>query len=121
MSQPSVPSRVQVVTACEISGPMASGIPYSDDIWIKYGTGVTKAEAIIQQYVHENADLSIVRTPKVYDYFTIPQKYALPITYIVMERVYGTPLVANESSDVLDEIATAVRHIWSLPLPPQTG
>ncbi|EZF29931.1 hypothetical protein H109_01514 [Trichophyton interdigitale MR816] len=117
-----VPSRADVMAACALRGPLANGIPYNSDIWVKYGTGVTEAEAILQQFVNENADHSIVYTPKVYDYFTNKQRISdMPVTYIVMERVYGEALTSKEDDTVLENIAAAVRHIWELPLPPQAS
>ncbi|KAF3481735.1 uncharacterized protein GIQ15_04494 [Arthroderma uncinatum] len=76
-----------------------TGIPYNSDIWIKYSTGVTEAEAILQQFVNEN------------------RMNALPVTYLVMERVRGEALTAKEDDIVLENIAAAVRHLWELPSP----
>ncbi len=121
MSPPSVPSRAEVKAACDASGPKTNGIAYDDNIWIKYGVHVTRAEALSQQHVHKQADPNIVRTAAVYDCFTVQRTNAPPITYIVMEKLGGTPLTAHESDVDLDRIAAAVRHIWSLPLPPQAG
>ncbi|KAK2801602.1 hypothetical protein FQN50_007663 [Emmonsiellopsis sp. PD_5] len=121
MKQSSVPSRADVMAACGLSGPLVTGIPYNSDFWVKYGTGVTEAEAMLQQFVNENADHGIVYTPKVYDYFTEQRINALPVTYIVMERVRGEVLTAKEDDIVLEKIAAAVRHIWELPLPPQAS
>ena len=106
---------------CGLRGPLVTGIPYNSDFWIKYGTGVTEAEAMLQQFVNENTDHSIVYTPKVYDYFTKQRTNALPVTYIVMERARGEALTAKEDDIVVETIATAIRHIWELPLPPQAS
>lgn len=121
MSQSLVPSRADVIAACGRSGPYVPGIPYNNDFWIKYGTGVTEAEAMLQQFVNENADHTIVYTPKVHDYFTERRINALPVTYIIMERVHGEALTAREDNVVLENIAAAVRHIWELSLPPQAS
>lgn len=123
MSRPSIPSRAAVKEACARSGPKANSTTYGSEIWIKYGEGVTGAEAMLQQFVHENADPNIVYTPEVYDYFTEQRSNAPPITYIVMEKVRGQSPVEHrkqhpdEAKVVDDRIAAAVRHIWQLPLP----
>jgi thiamine kinase-like enzyme len=36
-----------------------------------------------------------------------------------MERVSGTPYSSTESAVEMEKVAAAIRHIWSLPLPPQ--
>ncbi|EGD97202.1 hypothetical protein TESG_04616 [Trichophyton tonsurans CBS 112818] len=82
-----VPSRADVMAACALRGPLANGIPYNSDIWVKYGTGVTEAEAILQQFVNENADHSIVYTPKVHDYFTNRQRISdMPASHSIYKR-----------------------------------
>ncbi|EFR00451.1 hypothetical protein MGYG_03453 [Nannizzia gypsea CBS 118893] len=111
MEQPSVPSRPDVIAACALRGPKANGIPYNSDIWIKYGICVTEAEAILQQFIHENTDHSIMYTPKVYDYFTEQRKNALPITYIVMERIYGEELPLPPQATI-GPLAGQIPHDW---------
>lgn len=57
MAQPQPPLREDVIAACERNGPHSNGLVYSDLIFIKYGWDVTLAEAKLQQFVYENADL----------------------------------------------------------------
>ncbi|KAL9595109.1 MAG: hypothetical protein Q9179_005109 [Wetmoreana sp. 5 TL-2023] len=120
MAPPSIP-RGKVPEACARSGTQINSVAYNENVWIKYGEGVTEAEAILQQHIHATADPRIVRIPEVYDYFTISSESARPITYIIMEHVFGTALTCNEPDDVLDQVAAGVRHLWELPLPPQAA
>lgn len=127
MYLPSLPSRAAVIAACDANGPKANGLAYSTEVWIKYGEGVTEAEAILQQFVHLHADPSILYTPVVYDYFTQSRYNSLPVSYIVMERVSGPSPAeyikqpTDEADAVLEKIAAAVRHLWELPLPDQAS
>lgn len=124
MTRPTIPSREEVKMLCYQKGPFSKGFAYDDKIWIKYGYGVTLAEAAIQQYVHEKADHRIVYTPEVYDTFTATNPSWRRISIIIMEKVEGenyldyTKQHPEETEKVLQAIADVVRHIWSLPLPP---
>jgi len=127
MPLPQPLSRHDVITACARNGPRSNGFAYNNQIFIKYGTEVTMAEAAMQTFVHENADHDIVYTPRVYDAFTKPLRGAPDMTYIVMERMNNEPCVTylkarpDETATVLEDVAKAVRHIWSLPLPPDSS
>lgn len=81
--------------------------------WIKYGINVTEAEAILQQFVSENTDHNIMYTPKVYDSFTEQRINALPVIYIVIERVYGEVLAAEEDDIALENIAATIHYLIS--------
>ncbi|KID94278.1 phosphotransferase enzyme family protein, partial [Metarhizium majus ARSEF 297] len=125
MDQIQIPSRDVVSSLCDAAGPETRGFAYNDQIWIKYGKYVRLAEAAMQKYVHENADPSIVHIPKVFDAFSIPSgPDKSTMTYIVMENVKGSDFVdfkkehPKEAEEAMEAIATAVRHIWDLPLPP---
>ncbi|KAH7320700.1 phosphotransferase enzyme family protein [Stachybotrys elegans] len=124
MPRPQIPKRDVVEALCKENGPKSNGFAYSDEIWIKYGEGVTLAEAAIQRYVHNNVDPRIVHVPEVFDEFSTTRLNAPPITYIVMEIVkaddYATHRTKNprEAEEALTAIANAVRHIWDIPLPP---
>ena len=112
------------MAACDSKGALTKTLAYSSEIWIKYGEGVTEAEAVLQQFVHQNANPDIFYTPAVYDYFTAPGRCNLTVTYILMERVNGSDPAQylkahpDETEPVFDRIVAAVRHLWSLPLPP---
>ena len=62
-----------------------------------------------------------------YDAFTIPRRGAPDMTYIIMEKVEDEPCASylkahpDETETIMESIAKAVRHIWSLPLPPDTS
>ena len=127
MCSSSVPSRADVIAACERNGHRTNSLSYSQEIWIKYRSGVAGAEALMQQFVHQNADPEILYTPAVYDYFTEPQGKAPPKTYIVMERVGGlipaqyTKATPDEADAILENIVAAIRHLHALPLPQGTS
>ena len=90
---PGLPSRDDVVVLCEKHGYESNGLAYNNDIWIKYGTGVTLSEAKIQKFVHENADSSLIYTPAVYDCFSAVDSESRELKYIVMERAKSHDLV----------------------------
>lgn len=74
---------------------------------------MTEAEAILQQFVSENTDHNIMYTPKVYDSFTEQRINALPVIYIVIERVYGEVLAAEEDDIALENIAATIHYLIS--------
>ncbi|POR32227.1 Phosphotransferase enzyme family protein [Tolypocladium paradoxum] len=128
MPRPQIPSRDAVLAACKAEGAETKGLVYNDQIWIKYGATVRMAEAAIQRYVYENADPSIVRIPQVFDAFSTPPRPDAPArVYIIMEYVKDDDYVdynkqhPQEAAQALEAIATAVRHIWDIPLPPNAS
>ena len=125
MTNLKLPSREVVEALCNKDGARSSGIPYDENIWIKYSTGTFPHEADIQRYLYKTADPSIVRIPQVFDSWTKQSPdWILPVAYIVMERIHDDDILeflGNGTGTVQDlvlPIAKAVRHIWSLPLPP---
>ncbi|KJZ76464.1 hypothetical protein HIM_04193 [Hirsutella minnesotensis 3608] len=126
MASLQAPSRHVVEALCREKGPKFNGLAYDDHIWIKYDTGVTLAEAAIQRYVYEHADARIVRIPQVLDAFCSETSYGCPMTCIVMERIKGDDYATHirqhpqEAEQILDAIAQAVRHIWDIPIPPDS-
>ena len=127
MTTPQLPSREEVVALCARLGYKTNGFAYNSQIWIKYGPGATLAEATTQQFVRNNADRRVVYIPEVYDSFSSTPPGMPEITYIVMEKVEGEDYVdyikqhPEEADTVLQAIASTVRHIWSLPIPPNTS
>ncbi|EFY84574.1 phosphotransferase enzyme family protein [Metarhizium acridum CQMa 102] len=124
MAQIQIPPRDAVPGLCDAKGPEPGGFAYNDQIWIKYGVTVRLAEAAMQKYVHENADLAIVHIPKVFDAFRTSRPGHPPMTYIIMENVKGRDYVdfnkehPQAAEQAMEAVATAVRHIWDIPLPP---
>ncbi len=120
-----IPSREVVEAVCEQAGYRSNGLAYSDQVWIKYSAGMRLAEATMQRYVHAHADPRIVRIPQVYDAFTVTfQPTCETVTYIVMENIQGADCAAYRKWDpevaeaAITAIATAVRHLWEIPPPP---
>jgi len=117
-----LPTHAEVVALCEQVGPKQNGVAFNEFVWIKYGECVTEAEAMTQQLVYQYADPSIVRTPAVYDYFS-----KATTTYIVMERVqgqtYGDYVKQHREKvpNLLEAIAAAVRHVWTIKGPPSVS
>jgi serine/threonine protein kinase len=122
MPSVALPTHADVVALCEKAGPKQNGFAYNEFIWIKYGECVTEAEAMIQQLVYRNTDPSIVRTPAVYDYFSKAR-----MTYIIMERVqgqaYGDHIKQHreQAPKLLEAVAEAVRHVWTIKVPPDAS
>lgn len=63
MAEIKLPSRADIIAHCGRCTMAAQGHAFSDDIWIKYGTTVTPAEASTQDYVQQHADPRLVRIP----------------------------------------------------------
>jgi len=105
-----------VIGGCEFGRLV---VQISDDTVIKYGFGVTIAEARTQAYVHEHVDTSVFRVPEVYRFFEDESDWGL-IGYLVMKFIDGTTL------DALDEklqtvlsvrLAGCLRHLWQISVP----
>jgi serine/threonine protein kinase len=119
MPSVALPTHADVVALCEKVGREQNCFAYNEFIWIKYGGNVTEAEAMIQQLVYRYADPNIVRTPAVYDYFSKETT-----TYIIMERVQGQMYCDHvkqhreKALKLLEAVAEAVRHVWTIKVPP---
>ena len=89
-------------------------IKISDQIVVKFGVGVTKAEALNQSKAYELVDPRIVRVPKVHRYFSDGENRG----YIVMDFVKGEvvepledPIRVNRIADILDHLASFRRTV----------
>ncbi|KAL1967707.1 hypothetical protein VTN77DRAFT_2964 [Rasamsonia byssochlamydoides] len=107
-------------------------VQLSDDIAVKYGNGVTSAEAATQQFASEHLDPNIVRVPRVYRFFTGPPRpddWPWPKGYLFMEYVSGQNLQDLDLSvhtDIVPRVATTIAHLGqikggSIPGPVGTG
>lgn len=121
MATPTLPTRQEVVALCDKEGPNKNGFAYDGLIWIKYGRGVTEAEAAAQQFAYQHADRSILRIPQVYDCFS-----KTTTTYILMENVEGETYFEykkkhpEKASEKFNAILDAVRHFWTFEIPTET-
>ncbi|MCJ1399198.1 hypothetical protein MMC11_002400 [Xylographa trunciseda] len=123
-------SEKSLVDACK-SGqyPIIGGCEFGrhvvlieNDAVIKYGYGVTAAEAATQAYVHSHVDISIFRVPKVYRFFEEESDLG-SIGYLVMEFIEGTTLDDLDihiKSGLSTRIASYLRHLWQIPIPANT-
>ncbi|MCJ1345566.1 hypothetical protein MMC31_003773 [Peltigera leucophlebia] len=92
------------------------GAPYgnkvvkiSDQAVIKFGVGVTEAEAVNQSEVYELVDPQVVRIPKVYRYFSDDEHRG----YIVMDFVKGEVLDPLEDPVRVKVVAGILDHLAS--------
>lgn len=117
-------SKEQFIDACR-SGhyPVIGGCEFgrlvvqiSQNAVVKYGSGVTAAEADTQAYVYEHIDPSIFRVPEVYQFFEEESDWGL-IGYLVMEFVDGTTLDALDGqvqAELSTRLASCFQHLWQI-------
>ena len=87
-------------------------IKLSNDIAVKFGRGVTAAEARMQEFTHQNANPRIVHVPQVYRFFErdYDPRWSSSEGYLFMEYVPGRTL-AELDLDVRDDIVPRVAQI----------
>ncbi|KAL1613567.1 hypothetical protein SLS56_012253 [Neofusicoccum ribis] len=88
----------------EVEGGL-SVVRISDDAVVKFGFGVSQAEADNQKRAYELVDPTIARIPRVYRFFTAGQ-----VGYIVMEYVEGKTLDSLADPTCVGRIAHALSH-----------
>lgn len=86
----------------------------TDNFAVKYGPGVTLAEAYALKYAAEHLDHEIVRVPSFVQFFTSGSE-PWPIGYLVMTFVEGTTIDRSNEEDasVALKILRAVAHLHS--------
>jgi serine/threonine protein kinase len=81
-------------------------IKISEDVVVKCGLGVTQWEAQNQQQAYDLIDLTIIRIPRVYRFFTLG-----PAGYIIMEYIEGQPLSSvSNPGFYLQAVACVLKH-----------
>lgn len=110
--------------------PWVGGCEYGDrvvritsDAVIKFGPGVSRAEALTQDYAYSHIDPTLLRIPRVYRYFTNDSNPSWTIGYLVMEFIEGKSLDKFDSaqrSHYAATIKTCLEYLWSIPVPSAT-
>lgn len=93
-------------------------IKLSDEIAVKFGYGVTAAEAATQEFAHKYVDPSIVRVPRVYRFFRSPTKFSMENGYLFMQYISGPTLKdldLNEHQDIIPRVAKIIEHLGQIP------
>lgn len=103
----------------KIGGPPRGGDPVikvSDDIAVKYGMGVTAAEAATQEFAYNSVDPNIVHVPRVYRF--IERELSTHTEgYLFMEYVPGQSLKdvdLEDRKDIVPRIAKIVAHLGQI-------
>lgn len=92
-------------------------VKLSEDVAVKFGIGVTAAEAESQRFAYENLDRKVVCVPRVVQFFTRPSSQLWTTGYLVMELVEGTVLDDLPPVDALklvNRVLQIVDHIRSV-------
>ncbi len=85
----------------------------ADKVAVKFGTGVTEAEADALTFASRNLDRAIIKVPSVFQYFTRPDSI-WTTGYLVMELVEGASLERLPPAEGVQHVAPimrAVQHI----------
>ncbi|KAI4150813.1 MAG: hypothetical protein LQ340_003883 [Diploschistes diacapsis] len=110
------PGEYPVIGGCEFGRHV---VRIANDAVIKYGYGVTAAEAATQAFVHSHVDVSMFRVPKVYRFFEEEADLG-NIGYLVMEFIKGTRLDKlddHAKSELSVRLASCLQHLWQIPVP----
>lgn len=106
-------TKEEIIDQCNNARNFISHTPYgnsvlklSDTMAVKFGNGVTKAEANSQEKAYQILDRSIVRVPKVHDFFEDRQGRG----YLVMEFMEGETQEAPLDSSKLSALFRVLDH-----------
>ena len=89
-------------------------IKLADNVAVKFGIGVTAAEAEAQTFASHNLDRKVVCVPSVIQFFTRPSNQLWTTGYLVMALIEGTVLNDLPPIDALkfvNRISQIVHHI----------
>ncbi|KFY61772.1 hypothetical protein V496_04898 [Pseudogymnoascus sp. VKM F-4515 (FW-2607)] len=94
-------------------------IKLSDEITVKYGYGVTPAEAATQEFAYQNVDRSIIRVPRVFRFFEDKSDKSWPRGYLFMEYIAGTSLKDLDidldiHNGIIPRVATIISHLGQI-------
>lgn len=98
------------------SKPSHPVVKLCDKIVVKFGLGVTAGEAYAQNFAYSRLDRSIVRVPRVLQFFTRKQQDFWTIGYLVMENIEGVTfedLNFVRSSHIIHKLSNALNHLHS--------
>lgn len=109
---------IELISYCmnPLPDSILGGTPYGNKVIkvssqavIKFGFGVTEAEAFNQSGVHKLVDPQVVRIPKVHRYFSASEGRG----YIVMDFIEGKVIEPLEDPKKVMKIARIVDHLAS--------
>lgn len=94
-------------------------VKLSNDIAVKFGRGVTAAEARTQEFAHQNVNPSIVHVPRVYRFFErdYDPRWNSSEGYLFMEYVPGQTLAEvglGVRDDIVPRIAQIIAHLGEI-------
>jgi len=127
---PTLPSDEQLISICKETYRVGQRvIQLSDEITVKFGIGISSAEAATQLYAWKNANPSVIRIPEPYRFFQDESRGpGLTVGYLVMENIKGTDLSAYlksasslEQDTVVTYLINALNHLSAIPLPAGQG
>lgn len=86
----------------------------ADKVAVKFGTGVTEAEADALTFASRNLDPAIIKVPSVFQYFSRPEGPIWTMGYLVMDLVEGASLERLPPAEAVQHaprIMRAIQHI----------
>lgn len=90
-------------------------VKLSEEVVVKFGSGVIVEGAENQRKALELLDCSIVRVPRLYRYFTQSRRHGYPPTgFIVMEYFHGEVLQLPITGSQIDQIAQILSYFSSI-------
>lgn len=110
------PARTELISSAPFND-INLVIKLTSNIAVKFGIGVTAAEAEAQAYASRNLDPAVVKVPSVIQFFSRPVGELWTTGYLVMDLVEGTPLddlPAVGSLKLVDRIKRVVQHVHSI-------
>ena len=88
----------------------------TDTLAVKFGIGVTAAEADALAFASQRLDPALVKVPSVMQFFTRPSDELWTTGYLVMDLVEGTPLdqlLPGDALQLMGRITQVIQHIHS--------
>lgn len=88
----------------------------TDTLAVKFGIGVTAAEADALAFASQRLDPAIVKVPSVIQFFTRPSDELWTTGYLVMDLVEGTSLdqlILGDALQLIGRITQVIQHIHS--------
>ncbi|ELR05315.1 hypothetical protein VC83_01570 [Pseudogymnoascus destructans] len=94
-------------------------IKLSNDIAVKFGRGVTAAEARTHEFAYQNVNPNIVHVPQVYRFFErdYDPRWSSSEGYLFMEYVPGRTLAELDldvGDDIVPRIAQIIAHLGQI-------
>ena len=90
---------------------------------VKFGLNVRQDEFQVQKYVYDRVDTAVLRVPRPIRFF---EKRDVPLEglrcgFLISEHIEGTDVPHEMQPRELSQLLEAVKHLWSLPVPSDSG